>query len=473
MLGPGAPFRRSLRPPRTELARRLMRARLVMRRLIRALKRRLPTSLFMRSLLMIVLPVAIMQIAVTYIFYEAHWRLVTSRLSEALAGDVAWAVESYEQNPSPVAFARVAARAQRTMSLSIVFQPHQQLPRIRHQSLFAPIDHAVERALTDRLHDRFWFQTTSYRDWVDIRVAVQGGVIRILAPRDRAFATQGHIFVLWVIVTTVLLTGIALLFIRSQVRAIERLAAAADAFGRGGEPVAFAPQGASEVRRAATAFLEMQGRIQRQIEQRTTLLAAVSHDLRTPLTRLKLELALSDNAEEAAAMKRDLAEMEKMIDEYLAFVREQGAEPVRPVRLRELLDEVAATAPADGAVVQVLGDEELAAEVRPQALKAALERLVGEACARSGRVDLQACAQGRYVDLLVDDDGPGPEPVEEAAGGVGAPTLKRPGVGGLSLSIVRDVVRSHGGEVRLSASPLGGVRAAISLPAMPLDERRI
>src|SRR6478609_9932582 len=278
----------------------------------RWIKRQMPKTLFGRSLLIIVLPVAIMQIAVTYVFFDAHWQTVTSRLSEGLAGDIAWAVESYQEDPSSEAFAKLSARAEESMGLSIALQPGRALPATRRDApvlfepFFAPIDRSLDRALDARLDDPYWFDTTRYPAYVDIRVAVPGGVLRVLAPRDRAFATQGHIFVLWMTVATLLLTSIAILFIRNQVRAIERLANAAEAFGRGGDVVAFKPHGAREVRRAATAFLDMRARIQRHIDQRTTLLASVSHDLRTPLTRLKLALALAEPSKANEAMKRDV-----------------------------------------------------------------------------------------------------------------------------------------------------------------------
>src|SRR5258705_7986449 len=258
----------------------------------RWIKRQMPKTLFGRSLLIIVLPVAIMQIAVTYIFFDEHWQTVPSRLWEGLAGDFAWAVESYTEDPSDAAFARLSSRAEESMGLSIALQPGRKLPVTRRDApvlfepFFAPIDRSLDRALDARLDDPYWFDTTRYPAYVDIRVAVPGGVMRVLAPRDRAFATQGHIFVLWMTVTTLLLTTIAILFIRNQVKAIERLANAAEAFGRGGEVLAFKPHGAKEVRRAASAFLDVRSRIQRHFDQRTTQLASVSHDLRTPLTRL-------------------------------------------------------------------------------------------------------------------------------------------------------------------------------------------
>src|SRR5579872_2876496 len=162
----------------------------------RWIKRQMPKSLFGRSLLIIVLPVAIMQVAVTYVFFDAHWQTVTSRLSEGLAGDIAWAVESYQEDPRASAFAKLSTRAEDSMGLSIALQPGRTLPKARHDSLFAPIDQSMQKALSERLDQPFWFDTTRYPAYVDVRVAVNGGVMRILAPRDRAFATQGHIFVL-------------------------------------------------------------------------------------------------------------------------------------------------------------------------------------------------------------------------------------------------------------------------------------
>jgi two-component system osmolarity sensor histidine kinase EnvZ len=443
--------------------------------LLRWLKRRLPSTLFGRSLLIIVLPVALMQIAVTYVFFDAHWQTVTSRLSEGLAGDIAWAVESYKEDPTPESFAKLSERAEESMGLSIALQPGRKLPLRRRdppvlfEPFFAPIDRSLDRALSGRLDAPFWFDTTRYPAYVDIRVGVQGGVMRVLAPRDRAFATQGHIFVLWMTVATVLLTAIALLFIRNQVRAIERLANAAEAFGRGADVPAYTPHGARVVRRAATAFLDMRSRIQRHIEQRTALLASVSHDLRTPLTRLKLALALSEPNKRTADMKRDLAEMEHMIDEYLAFARGEGGEGSEPVKLRPLIEAVSEGARRLGAQVRVTADPELTATARPNALKRALANLVMNAAAHGEHVEVTARCGPRGLEIVVDDDGPGipAEQYEEAFKAFGRLDESRnqntKGVG-LGLAIARDVARGHGGDIVLERSPLGGLRAVVRLP---------
>jgi two-component system osmolarity sensor histidine kinase EnvZ len=436
----------------------------------RLIKRSLPTSLFGRSLLIIVLPVALMQIAVTWIFFDAHWQTVTGRLSDGLAGEVAWAVESYEDAPNSETMATLADRAEKSLSLSIALQPGKELPASRRTNTFAVVDRSLERALSDRLDAPFWFDTTRYPAYVDIRVKVDQGVIRILAPRDRAFATQGHIFVLWMAMATILLTAIAILFIRNQTRTIERLASAADAFGRGIDAPAFKPSGAREVRQAAHAFLAMKSRIQRHIDQRTALLASVSHDLRTPLTRLKLELAMAEPSPRNAEMKRDLAEMEHMIDEYLAFARGEGGEAVETVNLKALIDEVSQGALRAGAKVTVAADPDLTASVRPNALKRALSNLVMNAAAYGENIEVGASPRlAGGVEITVDDDGPGiPEDRYEDAFKAfnrldEARNQNAKGVG-LGLAIARDVARSHGGDVTLDRAPMGGLRAVIRLP---------
>ncbi len=436
----------------------------------RQIKRWLPTSLFGRSLLIIILPIALMQIAVTWVFFDAHWQTVTSRLSDGLAGDIAWAVESYQDDPRPESLTRIAERAQDSMSLSIALSPIRELPPRRPTSLFGALDRSLDRALSEHLDLPYWFDTVRFPGYVDIRIKVRGQVMRIIAPADRAWATQGGIFVLWMIVTTLLLTAIAILFIRNQVRAIERLAAAAEAFGKGGDVAEFKPYGAREVRQAAQAFLAMKSRIQRHLEQRTAMLASVSHDLRTPLTRLKLELALAEPSRRVEAMKTDLSEMEHMIDEYLAFARGEGGETVEVTALRDLIREVCEGASRAGADVSIEADEGLSLAVRPNALKRALSNLVMNAAVHGQRIVVSAKqTPAGGAEIIVDDDGPGipADRYEEAFRPFNRLDESRnqndKGVG-LGLAIARDVARSHGGELTLDRSPMGGLRAVVRLP---------
>ncbi len=354
---------------------------------------------------------ALMQIAVTYVFFDAHWQTVNSHLTDGLAGDIAWIVRSYEDAPSDAALARIADRAQQTLGLSVSLQEGADLPRGRRPSLFVAVDRSLQKALTDRVDSPFWFDTNRYPAYVDIRVKVPEGVLRIIAPKDRVFATRGHIFILWLTVATVVLTTVAILFIRNQVRAIERLAERGGGIrpGRGYSPSS--PHGAREVRQAARAFLAMKARIQRHVDQRTTLLASVSHDLRTPLTRLKLELALSEPGGRIEAMKGDLAEMEHMIDEYLAFARGEGGEASSRCDVRRLLSEVSEGAVRAGASVVVTAEPDLTAHVRPNALKRALSNLVMNARGHGEHVEVSGRAgQAGGVEIAIDDDGPGIPP---------------------------------------------------------------
>ena len=437
----------------------------------RQLKRWLPRSLFGRSLLIIVLPIALMQAAVTWAFFEAHWETVTDRLADSLAGDVAALTQSYEAGPDAPHFAQLQQQAERFMDLSLAWQPGKTLPTQRRHAFFAAaVDRPLRRALAERLDRPFWFDTTRYPAYVDIRVQLPGGALRVLAPRDRAVAAQAGAFVMWLAGATLLLSAVAVLFIRNQVRAIERLAAAAEAFGRGVDVPNFRPHGATEVRQAASAFLDMKSRIQRYIDQRTALLASVSHDLRTPLTRLKLELALARPNSRIRAMSRDVAEMEHMIDEYLAFARGEAGENPEPVPLAPLLAEICEGARGAGAEVELDADPELEAVVRPNAVKRALANLVMNAAAHGSRLTVRAvAAAGGRVEITVDDDGPGipPERYEDAFRPFQrldeARNQNAKGVG-LGLAIARDVARGHGGDVVLDRSPLGGLRATVTLP---------
>ncbi|MFO0412236.1 MAG: ATP-binding protein [bacterium] len=436
----------------------------------RFLKRRLPTSLWGRSLLIIVLPVLVMQVAVTWAFFDMHWQTVTARLSDGLAGDIAWAAESWRDDPMPENMAVISERAERSMSLSVQLRDGDTLPAENRRGPIGVVDRTLEKALATRLDQPFWFDTTRYPAYVDIRVQQPQGVLRVIAPRERAVATQAHIFVLWLTIATVLLMSVAILFIRNQVRAIERLADAAEAFGRGETSENFKPHGAREVRAAANAFLAMRERIQRHIDQRTALLASVSHDLRTPLTRLRLELALAPPFKRSKAMEGDLDEMEHMIDEYLAFARGESGEAAQAVSIPDLLEAAAEDGRRAGAMVEVDAPVDLTATLRPLAFKRALTNLAGNAAAHGEHVRLSARPlPSGGLELSVEDDGPGiPEDMHEEAFRPfsrldASRNQNRKGVG-LGLAIARDVARGHGGDITLERSDMGGLRALIRLP---------
>lgn len=433
-----------------------------------SIKRYLPTGLFQRSLLIIVLPVALMQVAVTWAFFEQHWQTTTARLSESVAGDVAMVVSLYEQ-AGPGGFDEIASTAFQTTGLSVDLREDEALPVSRRTAFFRVLDRTLRRALAARLDNAFWFDTTRYPEYVDIRVAVEGDVLRFIAVRDRVFATTGHIFVIWLFGASLLLTAVAIIFIRNQVKPIRQLAEAADAFGRGQDMERFKPAGAREVRQAALAFMDMRARLKRHMEQRTQLLAGVSHDLRTPLTRLRLQLALMPPSEERDAAGRDIAEMEAALEEYLAFARGQAGEEPGPVDLVILCEALGDDAAREGVDLQLDLEDGLAVHGRENALKRALANLVQNAAAHAQTVTLATRRNGQRAEICIDDDGPGipADAREEAFRPFNrldeSRNANRTGVG-LGLAIARDTVRAHGGELRLEDSPLGGLRARVSLP---------
>ncbi len=433
-------------------------------------QRRLPRSLMGRVLLIIVAPIVLMQLLVTWVFFDMHWEAVTAKLSEGMVGDIAWAVDTYEADPTAANLDKINHQAEKTMQLSIALKANDQLPKNLRPSIFAPLDRAMDRALDAQIDQPYWFDTTRYPGFVDIRIKVREGILHIVAPKDRAFVTTGHIFFFWIIIATAVLTSVAMLFIRNQVRAIERLAEAAEKFGRGEDDPSFKPYGATEVRSAARAFIEMKARIQRQIEQRTTLLASVSHDLRTPLTRLKLELAMAAQEPSTERMKQDVSEMAYMIDEYLAFARGETSEAVDIVSLRGLMETLRDNTQRAGKALQVeFPDEDVTLRIKALSIQRALTNLIMNGFHYGKAVRLSARISEKSVDILIDDNGPGiaPEKREEAFKPFSrlddARNQNIQGVG-LGLAIARDIVRGHGGNLTLDESPMGGLRAVVSLP---------
>lgn len=437
------------------------------------MKRLLPRTLFARSLLIIVTPVILAQAVATWIFYDRHWDTMTNRLANAVAGDIAMVIEQLDHNADPAARRWTLELAARTTDLIITLEPGADLPP--RPPLRGLLEVTLGEALDSRVRRPFTINTAIAQSWYEIRVQMPDGVLSVMSPERRLFSPTSYIFILWMVGSAVVLFTVAIIFMRNQIRPIRRLANAADSLGKGRDVPNFKPEGASEVRQAAAAFLVMRDRIQRQITQRTEMLAGVSHDLRTPLTRMKLALdmlALSlppEAEEEVEELKADVAEMETMIEGYLAFARGEGAETVQPTDLTRLLTEVVNGARRDGAEAALTVPEGLAFPLRPNAMRRCLTNLLVNARRHADTIQVTAARRGNLLDITVDDDGPGiPAAAREdvfrpffrldtsrnsATGGVG-----------LGLTIARDVARSHGGDIILGDSPLGGLRVLIRLP---------
>lgn len=431
-------------------------------------KRFLPRSLLGRSLMIIVTPLVLLQVVSGFIFYESHWDKVTLRLARGVAGDIASVITMMRQFPGPEHADRIVGIAAGHMGLTIRRRPEEILPNEPPQGEDL-METMLIRALREQVGKPFQIDTASLEKYVIIQVQQSDGVLEFITSRKRLFSSTVYVFVLWMVGTSLILFGVATIFMRNQVKPIRRLAIAADNFGKGREVTRFKPEGAKEVRQAASAFLAMRERIQRQIGQRTEMLAGVSHDLRTPLTRMRLQLEMAGGIDGIIEMKTDVDEMEHMLESYLAFARGEGAEPPIATNLTELLNEIAAQARRNGVAIDLHSEGEIALPLRPNAIKRALNNLIENALQYANHVAVNAGRRGDAIEIVIDDDGPGIP--EEKRDDVFKPffrldTARKPGSGGtgLGLAIARDVVRGHGGDIDLDDAPGGGLRARIRLP---------
>lgn len=429
-----------------------------------------PRGLYWRTALIVIVPAAILQLIVTLVFLDDHWRFTSKRMSQAVAADVTLLLQLYEADPTPETFARVRAMANSPLRLDLRIDQGSALVRAPcGRSGTQLIDRYLVDALSNDLNREVWYDPSCAGDFVYLRLAIPGGVMEVQARRDRVQAHSGPLFVTWVLGGTIFFCLVSILFIRNQVRPIERLADAMERFGRGEDSGAFRVRGAREVRGATRAFFDMRERIKRHIDQRSQLLAGVSHDLRTPLTRLKLQLALMSPSPEIEEAKRDLADMEETLDEYLAFAKGASEEHPEQVDIAKLAHELAIDAERTGAKIKVSGDESQIAPGRARALKRCIANLIDNAAAHGDAVAVQVKGEDQALLVIVDDDGPGiPKELYEEAfrpfSRLDATRSRNQKGVGLGLAIARDMARSHGGDILLSPSPLGGLRATLRLP---------
>ena len=434
-----------------------------------SLKRFLPRGLFGRSLIIIVAPIVLLQAIIAYVFFERDLDTTTRRLARDVAADMAMLV-ALEDNHEGVQREKLRALAARQLDYRIRFLPGQNLTPFRGR-LTSTIDVALDDIMEQRIGADRDFRTARIGDDFEIRLDVHDGVLAVLVPRDRITVSKPDIFILWMVGSSLLLMGIAILFLRNQVRPIERLARAADSFGKGRAVPDFKPYGATEVRRAAQAFITMRERIERHVTQRTEMLAGVSHDIKTPLTRLKLTLAMMPDDADAQSMRHDIAEMEHMLDEYLAFARGEGGEDSSLTDLSALVRETIAAAERaqPGARIAVTAPDHAPVSVKRAGLRRLLANLIDNALKHGSRVAVRLSQDDRLVEIAVEDDGPGiPEPRREEAfrpfHRLDEGRNLQSGGSGLGLAIARDIARAHGGDIVLDQSAMGGLKATVRLP---------
>jgi two-component system osmolarity sensor histidine kinase EnvZ len=436
-----------------------------------------PKGLYARALIIIIAPIVILQSILTFVFLDRHWQAVTGRLSVATAQDIAMLAATYDwsKNSGPAGLDRLSDMARDQLNLIVRFVPGDELPITRSKPFFGFLDRRLSNEIRTRIRRPYWIDTVGSSGHIEIRVKLDGAVMRVLAPRAQLIPSNTHIFLVWMVVSATLLLAVAVLFLRNQIRPILALADAADRFGRGRPaPSDFKVRGAREVRLAAQAFLDMRDRIERHVEQRTIMLAGVSHDLRTILTRFRLQLAMM-RAPQTEDLKRDVDEMQQMLEDYMAFAKGDAGETIRRVNVRRMLEEVQAGADAPGKTVTLdVRQDPLVVALRRNAFKRALVNLVSNASRYAGRISIRALRSRGWLTITVEDDGPGipadkREEVFRPFHSLDKARNQNKKSSGLGLAIARDIVRGHGGEITLGDSVLGGLKAVIRIPVMPAD----
>jgi two-component system, OmpR family, osmolarity sensor histidine kinase EnvZ len=438
-------------------------------RFTRWLKSVMPKGLYARSLLIIIVPMAVLQSVVAFMFMERHWDLVTRYLSSAVTQEIATLIDVYKTYPQDPDHTQLRRIAQDRLGLVVDFLPGTQLPPPGPKPFFSQLDQALSEEIRKQISLPFWIDTVGRSSIVEVRIKLDNTVMRVFARRADVYDPNSWIFLVWMVATSLVVLAVAILFLRNQIRPIVRLADAAEAFGKGREAANFRPRGAREVRRAAAAFLEMKGRIERAIEQRTAMLAGVSHDLRTVLTRFKLELALFGDSPEIEAIKKDVDEMARMLEAYLAFARGDSGEQSAPTNMAALLEDLKLDMERHGHRASVAFHGRPEVTVRSAAFKRCVANLVSNAARAASVITITGHRDHRWLTVTVDDNGPGiPQQLREE---VFKPFLRLDdarnqdeGGTGLGLAIARDIARSHGGDITLGDSPLGGLRATVRVP---------
>ena len=431
-----------------------------------------PKGLYTRALIIIIAPIVILQTILTFVFLDRHYKAVTGRLAVATAQDIAMLADIYEgnKNKGPAEARRLAKMAEERLHLQVYFDPPDDLPVSRSKPFFDPVDKHLSNDIRQLVRRPFWIDTVGSHGRIQILVKLDGALMRVYAQRAQFLPSNTHFFLVWMVVSATVLLIVAILFLRNQIRPILSLADAADRFGRGRPaPAGFKIRGAREVRLAAQAFLEMRDRIERHVEQRTIMLAGVSHDLRTVLTRFRLQLAMMQ-APQVEDLKRDVDEMQAMLEDYMAFAKGDSGEKTRRIDVKTLLEEVQAATGKPGKSVRLdVRQDPLVAGVRRNAFKRALINLTGNSARYASIIQIRALRSRGWLTIAIEDNGPGipadkREEVFRPFHSLDKARNQNKKSSGLGLAIARDIVRGHGGEITLGDSVLGGLKAVIRVP---------
>ncbi len=436
----------------------------------RFLERHLPTGLYTRSLIIVIAPIVLLQTIMAGIILERHWDNVTKVLGRSLAREIGLVTDLYDRSDkSEVAIKDIEFVANKRLRLGLEITRGDVLPPPIDRTLYSLVDDKMTKYLERETGRPFWINSTAQNGQVEIQVEVEKGLIfRIRTDEERAYAANTGMLLMGMLLSSLVLLLIAVIFLRKQIAPIVELANAAKSFGMGREVTEFRPRGATEVLEAGLAFVDMKSRIARHVEQRTAMLAGVSHDLRTILTRFKLELAFLGDGPKIKPLKEDVEEMQRMLEAYMAFVRGDGGEKSENVNLAQMFSSVA-SAVARGKSQVALDVQDVDVSIKPNAFRRLISNLLGNAVRHANHVKVKGGVENRLLTILVDDDGPG-IPAENREDAFrpfvrldNARNLDETGTG-LGLAIALDIAHAHGGEIKLDESPAGGLRAVVQIP---------
>ena len=427
-------------------------------------KKILPKRLFYRSLIIVAVPIVLLQLIITIVFFDSLWIKTNKGMTRALVSEIETFIDAYDNEETDKDF--IIKNFRDNLRLNIKYEKDKALPPKLEERWYSPMDRSLRRELKSKSY-KYWFDTVSYKELVHIKIAYKNGNFEFFIPKDRIAPASARIFALWIILPGLFLIIIAIVFLRNQTRPIINLAKAAESFGKGEFVKGFRPSGAREIRQAGYEFDKMRKRISVHLNQRSEMLSGISHDLRTPLTRLKLQLALLKQQDLAKKMADDIEEMERMLNEYLEFSRNQKSEDTEIIDINSLISDVIKK--YNNKKIKTNFDDNIKIHLRQNTFKRCLGNLIDNGLSYGNEVEVSTKKTITDLIIFVDDDGPGiPQKEYE---NVIKPFYRidksrgqnKSGVG-LGLSIANDIIRSHGGSIFLEESPLNGLRVKISLP---------
>ncbi len=428
------------------------------------LKRILPKQLFYRSLLIVALPVIILQVTISIVFFDSLWIKTNIGMTRALVGEIKTFIDSYNKEGSDKQF--VENTFEKHLNIDVIYFQNKKFSDLMDEKWYSPIDRALRRELKSK-NLNYWFDTSKFKNTVNLKIQNQEDYFEFFIPRERLTSTSVRIFAVWITLPAILIIAIAIIFLKNQTRPIKKLAEASKKFGRGEDVEEFIPSGASEIRQAGFEFEKMRKRILRHLNQRSEMLSGISHDLRTPLTRMKLQLALIKDKNLIERFSSDIDEMEKMLNEYLQFSSESNKEQNEEFEFNNLIEGIILK--FNNKMIKFIRGEDFNFNGRKLSMQRCLNNLIENSTKFANKIEVKFQKLKGTVLLIIEDNGPG-IPIHEREN-VFKPFYKidksrseKSSSVGLGLSISSDIIRSHGGKIELGDSNLGGLRVVISLP---------